>query len=88
MEIIGDFCVFAFLRRFLGFQHWDCIILYFEIDLPQRAPVSPKRFGVGVGEDSTEFGSISVFAHTVHRAVQPSALSSGEGEKWKSHCIV
>lgn len=42
----GDYRPFlclAFLRRFLGFQHWECIILYFEIDLLQRTAVSLER---------------------------------------------
>lgn len=78
----------AFLRKFLGFQHWECIILYFEIGLLQRTAVSLERLEGGVGGDSVELSSISVFAHTVVRAAQASVLSSGEREKWKSQCTI
>lgn len=41
-----------------------------------------------MGGESVELSSISVFAHTVVRAVQTSVLSSGEREKWKSQCTI
>lgn len=79
------FLCLTFLRQLLGFQHWRCFTLSFEIKLLQKSRTTP-RAGGGLCAGSRWIGSICVSAHIVDRAVPASASSWDEGKTEKRKC--